>query len=115
MKTWQFMWHLIRYRPGLYARNALLWTLIHLSPLAFGVIAREFFNSLTGESQLGLNVWSIIALLVGAALGQGALVWVGALTDIRHRFLMSALVRRNLLARILERPGAQAVPSSAGE
>lgn len=115
MKTWQFMWPLIRYRPWLYARNCLFWTLIHLSPLAFGVIAREFFNTLTGESQLGLNVWSIVALLVGAALGQAALIWVGALTDIRHRFLMSALLRRNLLARILERPGAQAVPSSSGE
>nr|MDQ2998716.1 ABC transporter ATP-binding protein/permease [Chloroflexota bacterium] len=43
------------------------------------------------------------------------LVLGGALADIPHRFSMSALLRRNLLERILELPGARALPESTGE
>ncbi|MDP9374893.1 MAG: ABC transporter ATP-binding protein/permease [Chloroflexota bacterium] len=105
------MWRLMRYRPWLYAANGLFWTLIHLSPLAPGLIAREFFDRL----EAGGVVWWPIALLLAVALARIGLVLCGALTDILHRFTMSALLRRNLLARILERPGARAVPGSTGE
>jgi ATP-binding cassette subfamily B protein len=37
------------------------------------------------------------------------------MTDTYHRFTMSALLRRNLLERILERPGARALSESPGE
>jgi ATP-binding cassette subfamily B protein len=52
---------------------------------------------------------------MATALGRIILVLLGALADIPHRFTMSALLRRNLLERILERPGARAVPGSPGE
>jgi ATP-binding cassette subfamily B protein len=43
------------------------------------------------------------------------LVLGGLLTDIPHRFTMSALLRRNMLERVLARPGARALPESTGE
>lgn len=115
MKTYQFMWRMIRYRPWLYLTDGVLWTLIHMFPLVPGLIAREFFNTLEGKAQLGLGVWGVIVLVVMAAIAQIVLVLSGALADIPHRFSMSGLLRHNMLERVLERPGAQAVPVSAGE
>src|SRR5262245_55391348 len=103
MQTWQYMWRMIRYRPWLYLINGVLWSLIHIFPLLPGLIAREFFNMLEGKGHLGLSTWGLIALLLATALAQIVLILSGALTDIRHRFTMSALLRRNMLERILER------------
>ena len=115
MKTYQLLWRMIRYRPLLYTGNAILWALIHLTPLIPGLILQEFFNTLPASTHLNPVVWLLVALLVAMALARCVLILGGALTDIPHRFIMSALLRRNLLERILERPGARAVPDSPGE
>jgi ATP-binding cassette, subfamily B, bacterial len=115
VKTWQFMLRMIRYRPWLYLLNGTLWALIHIFPLLPGLIAREFFDTLAGKARLDLGVWGLIALLLATALAQMVLILSGALTDIRHRFTMSALLRGNMLERVLERPGARALGESAGE
>ena len=115
MKAYQFMWRMMRYRPGLYAANAILWSMVHLFPLVPGLIAREILDTLTGDARLSLGIAGLIALLLGVALAQVMTVYAGANTDIRHRFTMSALLRRNLLERVLQRPGARAVPDSPGE
>ncbi len=115
MNTFQFMWKLIRYRPWLYAANAVLWSCIHLSPLIPGLVIHEFFDMLTGESVLGFGLWELAALLVATAVVRMLLIFGGASTDIPHRFSMSALLRRNMLEQILKRPGAKALPGSTGE
>src|SRR6266567_6092656 len=115
MKTYQYLWQLIRYRPWLYALNAVLWTLIHVSPIIPGLIAQQFFNILPEAGHLNDMPWLLIVLLITTALANVVLIFFGGMVDIRHRFTMSGLLRRNLLERILERPGARAVPSSPGE
>jgi ATP-binding cassette subfamily B protein len=86
-----------------------------VAPVLPGLVAREILDTLTGSAQLGLSVWALIGLLVAVALGRAVLILGGALADIPHRFSMSALLRRNLLERILELPGARALPESTGE
>ena len=115
MKTYQFLWRMIRYRPLLYTANALLWTAIYLFPVVPGLVLQQFFNTLPASTHLNPIVWLLVALLVATALARSVLVLGGALTDIPHRFIMSSLLQRNLLERILERPGARAVPDSPGE
>ncbi|HCP75058.1 MAG TPA: ABC transporter ATP-binding protein [Ktedonobacter sp.] len=115
MTIYQYLWRLIRYRPWLYLTDCIVWTLIHMSPLVPGLIALAFFNALAQSTHLSFGVWSLIVLLVMTALARALLILGGALADIPHRFTMSALLRRNLLERILERPGARAVPGSPGE
>jgi ATP-binding cassette subfamily B protein len=106
---------MIRYRPWLYLADALFWTMIHAIPIVPGLIAREFFNTLTGNAQVGFGLWELIALLLMSALAQVVLILGGLLVDILHRFTMSALLRRNLLEHILQRPGARAILDSPGE
>src|SRR5215213_3644417 len=115
MKIYQYMWQMIRFRPWLYLADCVLWTLIHVAPVLPGLVAREILDTLTGDAQLGLSVWALIGLLMAIALGRAVLVLGGALADIPHRFSMSALLRHNLLERILELPGARALPESTGE
>src|SRR5260221_11192387 len=86
-----------------------------MSPLLPGLIALAFFNTFARNSSLSFGVWGLIALLVLTALGRVAVLLAGALADILHRFTMSALLQRTLLERILQRPGARAVPYSPGE
>ena len=73
MKTYQYMWRMILYRPWLYLADCVLWTLIHVAPVLPGLVAREILDTLTGSAQLGLSVWSLIGLLVAIALGRAAL------------------------------------------
>src|SRR2546423_14283545 len=115
MTTFQFMWRMVRYRPWLYLLDCIFWTLIHMSPLIPGLIALQFFNTLSANTHLNATLWGLIALLIMTALARVVVLLCGALADTLHRFTMSALLRRNMLERILERPGARAVPYSAGE
>ncbi len=115
MKAFQHIWRLIRYRPLLYIVNGVLWTFIHVAPLVPGLIAQGFFNALPQAKGLNSTLWTLIVLLVATALARSILIFAGGWADAVHRFSMSALLRRNVLERILERPGARAVPGSPGE
>lgn len=115
MKAYQHLARLIRYRPVLYTVNGILWTLIHIFPLVPGLLAQQFFNLLPVAGGLNGTLLSLLVLLVVAALARLVLIYTGGWIDTLHRFSMSGLLRRNLLARILERPGARAVPDSPGE
>ena len=115
MKTYRFLWEMIRYRPWLYAFNALLWTLIHLAPLVPGLIIQRFFNVFGSQSGSASVVWTLIALLIAIAIGRGVLFMSGLYVDQFHRFTMSALLRRNILAAILEQPGASAMKHTPGD
>ncbi len=59
LSTRGFMWRMMRYRPWLYLANGFFWTLIHLSPLVPGLIAKAFFDRLGGDASAGggADVW----------------------------------------------------------
>ena len=115
MKTFQLMWQLIKYRPWLYLANCLIWIFIHVSPVIPGLIAKEFFDTLSGKGTLNVGIWGLIVLIAVTALVTIMGIFCGSRTDIVHRFTMSALIRRNLLQCILQKPGANSIPYSLGE
>ena len=109
------MWALAAYRPVLYTVDLVFWSLIHLAPIVPGLIAKEFFDTLTGDGRLGLDVWGLVAVLLSFAGGRIAVLYGGFRADILLRFSISSLLRRNVIARLLERPGALPPPRPAGE
>ncbi len=113
--TYHYLWRMILYRPGLYLSNAIFWALIHIMPLVPGLITKAYFDALTGNAALSLGIPAIVVLVLMTALARICLAIGGGLTDIPHRFTMSALLRRNLFARILHMPGADALPHAPGE
>jgi ATP-binding cassette subfamily B protein len=79
------------------------------------LIAQNYFNLLAKSSEFNQQFWLLSIWLVMTAIGRVVMILIGGWIDTVHRFSMSALLRRNLLQRILERPGARAVPGSPGE
>lgn len=116
LKTWQYLWRLVLYRPWFYLGFGVLEILFFgVFPQLTGLVVREFFDSLTGEARLGFGPYTVIALLVAVALGRAVAAFGDIVAYFNFRYSIEGLLRKNLFERILERPGAQAVPDSPGE
>jgi ATP-binding cassette subfamily B protein len=115
LPTWRYIARLARYAPQLYLPHAALWSVVHASPLLLGLIARSFFDALTGDARLPVSTVGLIVLYVIVAVSRGLLYLIAGIFEILCRFTMSGLLRRNLLRHVLERPGADALPFSIGE
>lgn len=115
MNIWQAGAGLIKDRPKLYILNALAWTAIHAVPLLPGLVTREIFNTLSGEATVDLGLWGLVALLVGIAVAQISFIFTGIFVYTTWRVVLGGVLRLNMLARILNLPGAKSLPNSAGE
>ncbi|NJL40278.1 MAG: ABC transporter ATP-binding protein [Leptolyngbyaceae cyanobacterium SM1_4_3] len=110
LSIWQLLWRMIRYAFGLYLLDSFLWMFIIGLPAVPGLIIRGFFNTLTseGSNQASLQaplVW--VALLLAVGVARIVAIFAGRITKTQHRFIISALVRRNLLKQLLQCPGAE--------
>ena len=115
MKTWQYLWRLVRFRPWLYLAICTAATLHVLVEMAPALIARGFLDTLTGQAPVRVDTWALIVLLGMATLAHAAFYGGGVFLDITFRNVAGALLRRNMLESILKRPGARALPDSPGE
>jgi ATP-binding cassette subfamily B protein len=115
LSPWRYVLKMARYKPWLYLLHGMLWGTMNLSLLLAGLIARAFFDTLTGQAHLSVGTTGLIVLLVVLALSRVALWLIAGFVEIILRFMMSGLVRLNLLRVVLERPGAHALPYSIGE
>ncbi|MCP4519472.1 MAG: ABC transporter ATP-binding protein, partial [Delftia sp.] len=89
--------------------------LFYLFMLAPGLAVRQIFDTLTGDAAAGYNLWTLCALLIGISI-VNQITLVGAVaTENGWHIVVNTLLHNNLLARILQYPGAQALPASAGE
>jgi ATP-binding cassette subfamily B protein len=103
-----------RFAGGYAPAHALLWALMNLSALLPALLARWFFDGLAGAA-VPVGTAAVVGVLVALA-GAQALLWLGAgYVEIVYRFRVSGLVRRNLLRRLLDRPGALPLPYPVGE
>ncbi len=115
LPVWRYVAKMGRYAPWLYLSHAVLWSAMNLSSLLPGLVARSFFDALTGAAQVPVGIAGLLALLVVIAVAQAALWLIAGFVEIVLRFTMSGLVRRNLLRHVLRRPGAAALPFSIGD
>src|SRR5947209_1811696 len=115
MPTWRYLLGMVRYRPWLYLLHAVMWGLFSLMGLLAGLIARAFFDTLTGEAHMPGGITGLIVLLAVIAAGRVATLLIAGFAEIMMRFTMSGLLRLNLLRNVLKRPGAYALPHSIGE
>jgi ATP-binding cassette subfamily B protein len=116
MKTYQYLWRLIRYKPWLYfGVFAMRLFIFAVAPQLTGLVMREFFNTLTGHAQLGLTPYALAGLLVAVALSRSTVILADITTEWTWNYMAASLLRRNLFGRILERPAARALPGSTGE
>ncbi|HEX5415881.1 MAG TPA: ABC transporter ATP-binding protein [Chloroflexota bacterium] len=118
MKAVTLLWRLVRFRQFLHHTNALcIASTIALATIP-GLAARAFFDNLTAShASFGQMswLWWVATLPILAGLGQIAFIMGCQLTNAPFMLANAALLQKNLLARILELPGARALPASPGE
>lgn len=115
LPTWRYLLKMVRYKPWLYLLHAILWGVFGLLFLLSGLLARAFFDTLTGQAHMPGGTTGLVVLLVVLAVSRAAVLLTAGSVEIIMRFTMSGLVRRNLLRHVLKRPGAHALPYSIGE
>lgn len=115
LPTWKVILQIIRFRPWLWIGNLLSMFVLIGAFMLPGVLVREFFNLLTGESPTALGLWALIFLLLASEVGGVAGIYGLVLTNIPFFVNILTLLRRNMLGHILRRPGASALPDSPGE
>ena len=115
LPAWRVIAATIRFRPGLWLLNTLSLVFLMVFFMIPGVVSREFFNLITGEAPAAYSLWTLVALLFVSEIG-GVLGILGAIrTNVPFWVHTMLLLRRNLLGRILKKPGARALPDSPGE
>jgi ATP-binding cassette subfamily B protein len=110
-----FVRRMLAYRPLHSAARSVLQLAWDSTELGGMLLAKAFYDLLQGGPAAGLSLGGIILLglllhVVNIGLGL-ARTAVGVSLGIR----VAGLLRHNLLVRILERPGARALPGSVGE
>lgn len=115
VSIWTLLGRMIRYAFPLYALDSVLWLFIMGLPAVPGLILRGFFDGLTqGGDRTLQSSWIWVALLLAVGLARIIAIFTGRITKTQHRFTMSALLRRNLLAQLFRQPGAAPFASSQG-
>ncbi|HET8679553.1 MAG TPA: ABC transporter ATP-binding protein [bacterium] len=115
MSAWRVLWRLLRYQPGMYLFNVVLWGLFWVLPLAVGLITREIFDALTGSAPAVAGLPTLIALLLATAAARIVINTLGVAAWATYLFTVSGLLRKNLLEQILGKPGARALQDSPSE
>ncbi len=111
----QLILDLMRFRGQLHAVDAFLWLFIMGLPAVPGLIVREFFNILTADATLGWNVYSVLGLWIALVTVNVGVIFAGRHTKTQHRFAISALVRRNMLDALMQRPAAEPLQNQNGQ
>lgn len=115
MKPWQIIRTLGGYKPLIIvaAGSGVLLSMYVLT-LIPGLLLRRFFDDLSGGTEAGNNGWTWLGLVAAVGVARAMTMMLTSAEPILHIWV-GALLRKNILQRILTHPGARAVPVSAGE
>src|SRR4029079_9954567 len=95
-KHWWYVWRLITFRPGLYLTSGLLASIMfYVFPLVPGLIIRGVFDTLTGSANATLGIWTLLALLVGAAVVRAGALLGAAAAESTLNLTHAPLLRHN--------------------
>lgn len=106
---------MIRGEAAAYTATAAAWIAWNVWPLLAGILARLFFDALSGRGPLGLDSWAIVALIVASGLARAGVLVLAAAVGVPMRSRMRALLQQNILWRILRLSGARPLPMDVGE
>lgn len=105
---------LIRNQPIRYAWAQFLWISIWTMPILVGLITARFFDELV-DGITPNAVMVIVAATFAYAGGRSVIIFLGMRNHGSMIFRAAALIRRNLLGRIYELPGADPLDDTPGE
>ena len=110
LKTYQYYWRLICYSPLYFIMDITTATVFWLSFTVIGLLLRGYFNYLTGEGDFQLTVSQVVVTQIVYAIIAALALAAAILANTAFRQRSMALMIRNMLARILQMPGAKPLP-----
>jgi ATP-binding cassette subfamily B protein len=110
MRVHHYLWRLVRYSGRYFIADTSTAAVFWLSNTVLGLILRAFFNYLTSDGRLGLALGPVVGLQIGYALLAALALAAALLANTAFRYRSMSLMIRNMLARILEMPGARPLP-----
>lgn len=116
LPTWRAIWGLFRFRPWHYLAVVGLRSLIFtVMPILAGLVVQQFFDQLAANKPIGFDPVGLAIAFMVIALVRAAFIFMDIPLQYAWTAVSSTLLRKNMFVRILERPGAQAVPGSTGD
>ncbi len=115
LKTWPFNWRLIRYRPWPYIVYCIFHMSFYIIQVVPGLIEKAIFDTITGAASVAIGLWGLIALYISVELVRQAASFGEIWGDATFRYTVGALLRFNLFASALRRPGALPLPVPVGD
>jgi len=115
LSTWRAVQKLVRVGLWPFLLYAVLWWFFLTSPLAHGLIERALFDHLTGVTPARIGVWGLLALLACIHVARMGAFFAKTYGEETFRYVAQALLRKNIVANVLRRPGAQPLPVSPGD
>ena len=122
LKTWDFNRRIVRCQSWVFALHTFFTILVFGLQFVPGLIIKAVFDAISGaaplpaETFLGLHLlwWLIVGYVLFSVIQLGlsfGAEWYGW----TFRFIVGALLRRNIFASILRRPGSHPLPVAPGE
>lgn len=113
--AWGYAAGIIRAHPKLSAASLVAHIPIFCLGLAPGLIVREVFDRLSGQASAGLNVWTLIGLMVAVELSRFTMMYGGMILAHTFRYSAEALLKWNMMRWLAAAPGVRVLPGSTGE
>jgi ATP-binding cassette subfamily B protein len=116
-RAWWYIWRMARYRLPLFLITVITIMPFYLFPLLPGLVVRQVFDAASANRQIGADLWTAMALLIGIAIAHMVTMTAAGTLENTTQLVVATLLRQNMLERIMQRPGASALPpgSSPGE
>jgi ATP-binding cassette subfamily B protein len=116
LPAWRVILNMVKFRTWYWFVDLISVTVFRAAwQLIPALILQAFFDFITGDSQLRLGIWTIVAWMAATWLGRLIGSYGFFYADVPLFADLSTLLRKNLMKHILRRPGASALPESAGE
>ena len=115
MGTGQAAIKLLRYRPGLFLLTILFRGADDLVPLLTALVMKAFFDALTGDAQAGFDAWTLVALFIAVEVGDVITLFGSAIVWPRWWYAVESLLRKNLMAALLNVRTPRRISSASGD
>ncbi len=108
------MFRMIRQQPIRYSFALFLWISIWTMPILVGLVSAAYFDALTEGMEVN-TLTLLVAALFAYALTRSVFIFVAMRNHGSLLFRAAATIRKNLLVRIYELPGAAGPSETPGE
>ena len=115
ISTWLAMWLQIRFNPALFLLDTVAFIVVGLFPIGLGALTAQLFDLLMGQGAVAWDFRTLIIILLVVGVVGTAVEYGAHILDFYFAFSLTVMMRKNLMSRILELPGAQATITAPGE